>query len=157
MASVNKAYLLTTDVRNYFGKPMPQMTFIQTLDYSMKCCKNSSGQIFGSPMPVILTVSIRSNEKNVASTFLERIKSFEAFDFSVLYDPKLDEGFKLSSFDSGMVFSGYVVDVKESKERVSTNSKEEEQMLVSIGIQLTSLTILAEERNKDLNLLLFKN
>lgn len=162
---LNKAYLLTEDVRNASidDKGMYQLAsnschLVQSMNYSMRRCRQENGTPYNTSNMVILEVTVQQSEHTSFQVFYNCLKESQSHIFSMLFDASLESGSKLKDYGSAMVFSGYVVDIEETFHGGLTSlvpGATDELMQITVKIMLDHITYVGQ--TNDVNLTFYNN
>lgn len=136
---------------NYLNNPMSVLKenclTVQNFSYDCVHRRNDADELFGSMEPVILEFKVRVNAPHHASSFYHGLTLETPSDFSILFNATFNSSGRLSSYDDGLVATGFVVQVEEEYHAGQDDSGKFEQMLLNVKMLLRSVVYLGKENH----------
>lgn len=162
---LNKAYILTEDVRNASidDKGRYQLAsnscyLLQSMNYSMHRCRQENGTPYNTSNMVILELTVQQSEHTSFQVFYSCLKESQSHTFSMLFDATLEGESVLKDYGSAMVLSGYVVDIEETFHGGLTSlspGTKDELMQLTVKVMVDHVTYVGQ--TSDVNITLYNN
>lgn len=162
---INKAYILTEDVRNASidDNGRYQLTnnscyLMQSMKYSMHRCRQENGTPYNTSSMVVMELTVLQSEKTSFQVFYSRLKENQSYAFSMLFEANIENEVMLKDYASAMVFSGYVIDIEETFHGGLTNltrDSSEELMQITVKVMLDHISYVGQ--TNDVNITFYNN
>ena len=119
---------------------------VQHFDYRCEHKRNEAGDVYGVTKPIILNFSVRVNSPRHARPYYQALTSNEHHLYSFIFNSTFGSNQRLSDYEDGMVVDGYVVHIEEQSAE-KTQKGESSQTLLSVTLQVRSVTYLGRENH----------
>lgn len=133
---------------------MDRVVTVQRWDYDLHRSLNEVATPYGDSVSVIMNITFKISERINAKLFLQHLNSNEVYDYSILFDAVYEDS-RLKSFEKGMVLRGFVVDVVEHYDDTIDNALLPQTNVLTVQLQLVSITFLSEQPDCDKHLVIF--
>jgi len=113
---------------------------VQKFDYTLRRSRDEQNQIVGGTVSPILSFTISVASLEASKVFYDRLLSLEPFAFTFFFNANFGPDDRLFTCDDEFIARGYVINIDESYHSTALQSDKEEQLMLDIRVQLTSVT-----------------
>lgn len=147
-----KALLITEDITEQGVSVWQSNCYtVQHFSYECRRRRNESGVPYGPTTPSYLDFSVRIANAESGKVFFERMKTYQSFPYSFLFNASFNDMRKLSECEDAMVATGYIIDLEETYDKPQEDGVQE-QMLLRGKLLLCNIAYLGRDKKMKLTI-----